>query len=71
MQSQNSSTYSISAGLPGNAKTSLKDPNTAVLTQATAEKYFGDWKSAIGKTIKCDNKSLYKITGILKIFRKY
>src|SRR5205085_8700789 len=52
--------------LAGNAQTSLKNPYGAVLTQATAEKYFGDWKSAIGKTFKYDNKTLYKITGILK-----
>ncbi|HKB45959.1 MAG TPA: ABC transporter permease [Chitinophagaceae bacterium] len=52
--------------LAGDAKTCLKDPNSVVLTQATAEKYFGDWKSAVGKTIKYENKTLYKITGILK-----
>ncbi len=44
---------------------SLKDPNTALLTRSTAEKYFGDWKLAIGKTIKRNNKQLLKITGIL------
>ena len=54
------------AWLAGNPETALKEPNTAVLTQETAEKYFGDWKSAIGKTIKHDNKTTYKITGILK-----
>src|SRR5260221_821315 len=52
--------------LAGDAKTCWKDPNSVVLTQATAEKYFGDWKSAVGKTIKYENKTLYKITGILK-----
>jgi predicted permease len=52
--------------LAGNAQTCLKDPQSAVLTQATAEKYFGNWKLAIGKTIKYDNKTLFKITGILK-----
>lgn len=31
---------------------SLKDPNHVLLTREIAEKYFGDWKSAIGKTIK-------------------
>ncbi|MBS1531432.1 MAG: ABC transporter permease, partial [Bacteroidetes bacterium] len=31
---------------------SLKDPNNVLLTKETAEKYFGDWKSAMGKTIK-------------------
>lgn len=52
--------------LAGNAKTSLNNPNNAVLTQATAEKYFGNWKAAIGKTIKYENKDSYTITGILK-----
>ncbi|MFC0515383.1 ABC transporter permease [Mucilaginibacter angelicae] len=32
--------------------TSLKDPNNVLLTKEIAEKYFGDWKTAIGKTIK-------------------
>ncbi len=40
--------------------------NNAVLTQATAEKYFGNWKDALGKTIMLDNKTPYIVTGILK-----
>ena len=52
--------------LSGNPKTALSNPNNAVLTQATAEKYFGDWKSALGKTIKYENKDPYTVTGILK-----
>jgi predicted permease len=52
--------------LAGSAKTSLNNPNNAVLTQATAEKYFGNWKSALGKTIKYENKDLYTVTGIIK-----
>ncbi len=51
--------------LTGEAKTSLSEPNTVVLTRETAEKYFGDWKTAIGKTIIFKNKYTYKITGIL------
>jgi ABC-type antimicrobial peptide transport system permease subunit len=31
---------------------SLKDPNNVLLTKEIAEKYFGDWKTAIGKTLK-------------------
>lgn len=31
---------------------SLKDPNNVLLTKEIAEKYLGDWKTAIGKTIK-------------------
>lgn len=52
--------------LAGDAKTALKDPNSALLTQATAEKYFGNWKNAIGKTIKWENKYLFTIRGVLK-----
>ena len=43
----------------------LKDPNNALLTKETAEKYFGDWKNAIGKTIKLNNTEVLKVTGIL------
>jgi len=31
---------------------SLKDPNKVLLTKEIAETYFGDWKTAMGKTIK-------------------
>ncbi len=31
---------------------SLKDPNNVLLTKEIAETYFGDWKTAIGNTIK-------------------
>lgn len=31
---------------------SLKNPNTVLLTQETAEKYFGSWQAAMGKTLK-------------------
>jgi putative ABC transport system permease protein len=31
---------------------SLKDPNNVLLTKEIAETFFGDWKTAIGKTIK-------------------
>jgi putative ABC transport system permease protein len=44
---------------------SLKEPNTAVLTKTTAERYFGDWRLAIGKTFKRNNKDLFKITGVI------
>jgi len=52
--------------LSGDRKTVLTEPNTAVLTQDAAEKYFGNWKDAIGKTIKYENKNILKVTGILK-----
>lgn len=31
---------------------SLKDPNNVLLTKEVADNYFGDWKAAMGKTIK-------------------
>jgi putative ABC transport system permease protein len=52
--------------LSGDPKTSLAEPNTAVVTQATAERYFGDWKKAIGRSIKYKDQKICKITGILK-----
>lgn len=52
--------------LAGDSKTALSEKNTAVLTQETAEKYFGDWHAAIGKFIKYNNDYVYKVTGVLK-----
>lgn len=51
--------------LKGNAKTALREPNTAVITQDFAKKYFGD-EDPIGKVlfIKSWNES-YKVTGLI------
>ena len=38
---------------------SLKDPNNVLLTKEIAQTYFGDWKTAMGKTIKI--KGYYSI----------
>ncbi|MFL5788729.1 MAG: ABC transporter permease [Flavisolibacter sp.] len=38
---------------------SLKDPNNVLVTKEIAEAFFGDWKTAIGKTIKL--KGTYRI----------
>jgi predicted permease len=51
--------------LAGDPKTALSDPNTVVLTQQIAEKYFGDWHTAIGRSIKFENDQVLKVTGIL------
>src|SRR5690349_12224905 len=54
--------------LAGDIRTVLREPHTAIITQELAEKYFGDWKSAIGKTIKRNNNNneVFTVTGILK-----
>lgn len=51
----------------GNAKTALNDPNTVVITESTAKKYFGS-TDVVGKTIETnDNGStLYKVTAVIK-----
>ncbi|MCF3112064.1 ABC transporter permease [Niabella sp. CC-SYL272] len=52
--------------LAGDPKTALSATHTVVLSQAIAEKYFGDWHTAIGKLIKYDNDQVFKVTGILQ-----
>jgi len=49
----------------GNMATAINEPNTVLLTKDIASKYFGDWKTAIGKTIKVYSINL-KVTGILE-----
>jgi putative ABC transport system permease protein len=52
---------------------SLNDPDNVLLTKETAEKYFGDWRTAIGKTIKLQaggnifshGTDVLKVSGIL------
>lgn len=50
----------------GNSKTALSETNTAVITRETAEKYFGDWHTAIGKFIKYNNEKVCRVTGVLE-----
>jgi ABC-type antimicrobial peptide transport system permease subunit len=52
---------------------SLKDPNNVFLTKEIAEKYFGDWKTALGRTINLEaggsvfshSTDVLKVSGIL------
>ena len=44
----------------------LEEPNTTVLTQKIADKYFGDWKKASGQYLQLDNQVLVKVSGIIK-----
>jgi predicted permease len=56
------------AFLSGDALSSLSEPNSVVLAKSTAEKYFGDYKEAIGKLLRVDNQQgkVLKVTGILE-----
>src|SRR5688500_2592821 len=51
--------------ISGNAKNALKEPNTVVLTEKTARKYFGD-ENPLEKLITIDEggKVTYKVTGV-------
>jgi putative ABC transport system permease protein len=49
--------------IQGNPETALKEPNSIVLTESTARKYFGD-KDPLGKTLSDDLNQLYQVTGI-------
>lgn len=55
--------------LQGNSETALVEPNTAVITAATAQRYFGE-ENPIGKTFTLTNNSgdehACTITGVLK-----
>ena len=51
--------------IQGIVETALHEPNSVILTQSLAKKYFGDI-DPISKTLKLNNKILLKVTGILK-----
>ncbi|MEO8712832.1 MAG: ABC transporter permease [Parafilimonas sp.] len=53
--------------IEGNTQTALVEPNTVVITESTAKKYFGTIH-ALGKTIeiKSDKNPFYKVTAVIK-----
>jgi putative ABC transport system permease protein len=51
--------------IAGNAKTALNDPNTAVVSESAAVKYFGTTQ-AIGKILETDEKVNFKVTAVMK-----
>jgi len=52
--------------LAGDKKTALAEPNTVAITRSEADKFFGDWHQAMGKTITYKSKAELKVTGILE-----
>lgn len=49
----------------GDASSCLNDPNSIVMTESTARKYFGD-ENPMGKTVVFSNFKSLKVTGIVK-----
>jgi putative ABC transport system permease protein len=67
--------YAVDAGffklftfplLRGDAATALDNPNSVVLTETTAKKYFGTVDNAIGKVVQFDKQLNLKVTGVAK-----
>lgn len=53
--------------IEGNPNTALTQPNTLVITESAAKKYFGN-ENPIGKILKADQMGDYLITGSIKDF---
>jgi putative ABC transport system permease protein len=51
--------------LQGNPHTVLENPNTVVVTESTAKKYFGN-DEPIGKLLRVNNEKDYKVTGVVQ-----
>ncbi|RYD77761.1 MAG: FtsX-like permease family protein, partial [Sphingobacteriales bacterium] len=43
----------------------LADPNYVVLSKEMADKFFGDWKTALGKSLNFDGKINYTVGGVI------
>lgn len=51
--------------LHGDRKTALDDPESMIISETVAKKYFGD-ENPVGKSLKLNREYLYKITGVYK-----
>jgi putative ABC transport system permease protein len=52
--------------LAGKPQTALAEPGSIAITREIAEKYFGNWKFAMGQTLTFNNKDIYKINGVIE-----
>lgn len=51
--------------LQGNPQDALNRPNTVVLTESMAKKYFGE-ENPMGKLLNADQRRDYEVTGVIK-----
>jgi len=54
--------------LAGDPVKSLSDRKSIVLTRSMANKYFGEWQKAMGRTVRFGANALFNVTGILEDF---
>ena len=52
--------------LEGDPNTALIEPKSLVLTRSVAEKYFGQTRGLLGKTLLDDSGAVYKVTGVME-----
>jgi putative ABC transport system permease protein len=52
--------------LKGDPATALQKPNTIVINETTAKKYFGSAENAMGKSIETDNAPHFMVSGVCK-----
>jgi putative ABC transport system permease protein len=52
--------------IQGDPRTALDEPKTMVLTQSTAQKFFGSAANAIGQSLTNASGDVFRITGIIK-----
>ena len=50
--------------IKGDAKSALSEPNSVIITEGTAQKYFGS-TDVLGKVYRINNESSYKVTGVM------
>lgn len=50
--------------LEGDSQKALSEPNTVALSEDMANKFFGNWHKAVGKTINYQNKMDLRVTGV-------
>lgn len=50
----------------GDPKTALTEPNSIVITESMAKKYFGTANAIVGKSLLINDADNYRITGVIK-----
>ncbi|HEY1212698.1 MAG TPA: ABC transporter permease, partial [Bryobacteraceae bacterium] len=52
--------------LQGNPNSALVEPNSLVLTESVAEKFFGNSNSIVGQTLQNAKGDVFKVTGVIR-----